>query len=420
MAVQDVSLAAILAGTVLALYLRPFGASDWQVAACGAVLAWAIGPLGVDEGARVLADSANIIAFFCGLMLLAAGAEAAGLYARAAQLLRRAPTVPGRTALVLAAAFAITAVLSNDATPLVLTPAIIAAAPWDAPLARRPAYAATFMADGASLLLPVSNPVNLLFYEQFHLSFGHYLTTVSVAAAAGAAAMAAVTLLQWRGSPGRSAVRTPPEHAQTPAAPRSGRLALAVIVALAVAYVVAGLIGFPLGAVTLGGGVALLAAARFDGPVDLARYRKHLAPGVLVFVASLLLLVESVQRAGLLGGVGDALHWLEQGPVILAILGSALIAAVLANLLNNWPSALLLAAAIAARPGDHDALVMGTLIGSTIGANFTVVGSLSTVFWLSLNRKGGHGVSAREYAYAAALPTTAGVLAACLVAALVM
>lgn len=414
---QDTSLALILSATVLALYLRPFGASDWQVALAGAVLAWAVGPLGFRDGIESVVDSANIIAFFFGLMLIAAGAEAGGLYARAASLLRRAPTAPGRVALVLMLAFAITAVLSNDATPLVLTPAVLVAASGDSRLTRRPAFAATFMADGASLLLPVSNPVNLLFFERFDISFGRYLATISVAAAAGAAAMAAVTLLQRRRS---SAAGQPTVTPSEPAPPRSGAAALAVVCALAIAYVVAGARGVPLGAVTLCGGAALLAAARFDGPVDLRRYRKHVAPGVLAFVASLLLLVRSIERAGLLVGVGDALNRLEEQPTTVTVFGAALIAAVLANLLNNWPSALLLAAAIAARPGDHEALVAGALIGSTIGANFTVVGSLSTVFWLSLNRQAGHEVSPAQYARAALVPTAAGLLCACLAASLVI
>lgn len=419
MGVQDAALVLILAATVFSLYLRPFGARDWQIALAGAALAWVAGPIGLREGVSTIRDSANILAFFSGLMLLAAGAEAAGLYARAATLLGRARTVRGRTGLVLAAAFVVTSILSNDATPLILTPAIAAAAAGDRGLMRRPAFAATFMADGASLVLPVSNPVNLLFFERFDLSFGHYVATIGLAAAAGAAAMAVATIAQWRG--GQTEPGEPPEQGSVD--DETGRTAwpaLVVVVVLAVAYVAAGLRGIPLGAVTLGGGIAMFGAAKVSGPVDVRRYRKHVAPGVLVFVAALLLLVESVERAGLLGGVGDALHRLEGGPAVVTILGAALIAAVLANLLNNWPSALLIAAAIAAHPGNHDALVSGALIGSTIGANFTVVGSLSTVFWLSLNRQAGVEVSPVDYARAAAFPTAAGLVAACLVAALVV
>ena len=200
------------------------------------------------------------------------------------------------------------------------------------------------------------------------------------------------------------------------AAPDS-RPAVVVVGALAVAYVVAGLAGTPLGAVTLAGGAAMLVAARLGGSVDPGRVRRHIAPGVLLFVAALLLLVESVSAAGLLDPLADALTGLDERPALVTIVGAATIAAVLSNLMNNWPAALLIAATIGTSAGPHEELVAGALIGSAIGANFTMLGSLSTVFWLNLARQSGASFGAGEYARAAFLPTAGGILAACLVAA---
>lgn len=412
---QTGALAIVFLGTIGALYFRPFGARDWHIAGAGALAAWAIGPLGLRQGLETVGDSANIVAFFLGLMLLAAGAESAGLYARAALLLRGRTSVRSRVATVLVLGTLITAVLSNDATPLVLTPAIFAAGVVYSRSTTDSALAATFAADGASLLLPVSNPVNLLFFERFEMGFGQYLQTITPAALAGIAAMALVT---WRRSP---AARVAAEDEAPPvrlAARGTVMPALAVVGGLAVAYVGAGLADVPLGAVTLGGGVALYIAARAGGPIQFATYRKHVSPGILVFVASLLLLVENLVAAGVLDGLADVLTALEGRPAIVTVFGAAGIAAVLANLMNNWPSALLLAATIASAPGDHEALVAGALIGSAIGANFTMVGSLSTVFWVSLARQYGASYTAGRYARLAFAPTLAGMVAACIVAAL--
>lgn len=413
---QNAALAIVFAGTIAGLYLRPFGARDWQVALAGALTAWVLGPLGIERGLETLGDSANIVMFFLGLMILAAGAESAGLYARAALLLRRPGTVRGRVATVLILGTLITAILSNDATPLVLTPAVFAAGTARSGTTRRSALAATFTADGASLLFPVSNPVNLLFFERFDMGFGEYLSTITPAAAAGLAAMAAVTWL-----------RTPGGRADTGDEPRVARAqrtrvwpAVTVVVLLAVAYTGAGIAGFPLGFVTLAGGGALFIAARMAGPIDGATYRKHVSPGILIFVASLLLLVENMVSAGLLDGVADGLGWIEDRPALIAVLGAAAVAALLSNLMNNWPAALLLAATIGATPGGHEPLVAGALIGSAIGANFTMVGSLSTVFWLNLARQSGGDFPAGSYAREAFLPTLAAVVAACLVAALLI
>jgi arsenical pump membrane protein len=138
-----------------------------------------------------------------------------------------------------------------------------------------------------------------------------------------------------------------------------------------------------------------------------------------VFVAGLLLLVEVLTSAGLLDGVGDTLGWLADRPAVVAVVGAAAIGALLSNVLNNWPAALLLSAAIAATPGQPHELAAGALIGCTIGANFTIVGSLSTVFWMSLGRPRGLAVTPGAYAREAAAPTALALIAACLAAAAV-
>ncbi len=403
----------VLAATVAALYVRPFGARDWQVAMAGGLVGWALGPLGLRGGLEVVGDGTNIVAFFLGLMLVAAGAEAAGLYARVAWVLAGRPTGRARVALVLWVGAVVTAILSNDATPLVLTPAIFAAGPAGARSTADSAFAATFVADGASLLLPVSNPVGLLFFERFEVGFGWYLGVVTPAAVAGVLALGVATW--WRaarGSAGEEAgdVRSVPARAIGPA--------LAVVAGLAAGYAAAGVFGLPLGVVTLVGGVAMAAAARATGPIDWARYRRHVAPGVLLFVVGLLLLVESVVAGGTLDWLAAALVWLEARPALVTVAGAAVVAAALANVMNNWPAALLLAATIGARPGDHEGLVVGSLIGATIGANFTVVGSLSTVFWLSLARQHGAVFGPSEYARRAFVPTAAAMAAAVAVGAL--
>lgn len=410
--VQPVLLGAVLALTVAALYLRPFGAKDWHVALGGGLAAWLLGPVGFRDGIATVADSWSIEAFFLGLMLLAAGAEASGLYARLARSLRR--TRPGRPRLaaILLAAAAITAIFSNDATPLVLTPAIFALALSDRDLAPA-AFGVTFMADGASLVLPVSNPVNLLFYERFDLTFRDYSLHILPAALAGVAALAIVTLVR---APSAPRPNVPSRRSVAPTENPALELAAAMLVpVLAIAYVAAAIERIPLGLVTLAGGLlmfGLVLALRGDR----SPYRKHFSWGLLIFVAGLLLLTESVSDAGSLGWLATILSHLADTPPLIAIAGSALIAAVVSNLLNNWPAALLLAVAIEGVTGNRDGLLAGTLIGCSIGANFTMVGSLSTVFWLNLCRSHGLTFGPAGYARRAFLPTLTALSAATLVA----
>ncbi len=409
---------AVFAGTIVALYLRPFGAKDWQVALFGGLLAWLLSPLGVSGGLEVVGESWNIVLFFLGLMLIAAGAEASGLYAIAARLLTRAGS--GRAAIlaVLALGTVITAVLSNDATPLVLTPAIFAASRARGVGATDSAFTATFVADGASLILPVSNPVNLLFYERFDLSFEHYATSILPAALAGTAALWVVMLLR-RTTNDSTATQSFVRESPVEARPGLQRAGLTIVLILAPAYVVGAITGVPLGAISVAGGAAFLVVLLVAGGFDRRQYQKHLSLGLFPFICGLLILVESATASGLLEPLGDMLGALADQPELVAICGAALVAMLLANLMNNWPSALLVAATIAATGEANEALIVGALIGSTIGANLTIVGSLSTVFWLTLARNEGVTYSPMLYARRAFLPTIAGVTAACLVAWLV-
>jgi arsenical pump membrane protein len=418
LAVQEAAVGLVFAATLISLYYRPFGARDWQVATAGAALAFAVSPLSASAAREVLRESGTIVAFFLGLMLLSAAAEAAGLYRQAAGVLGRRRSQRTLLAAVLAFGAVITAILSNDATPLVLTPAVFLALRGQGPAAPPAAFGVAFVANGASLLLPFSNPVNLLFYERFDLGPGDWLREVLPAALAGLAALSAVLL--WRARHETPAApKHPLEPLRAPTAPRAFRWsAWAVFGLLVAAYGAAALADIALGLVALSAGAVLLCASLTTGASTLREYRRHVSVGMLVFIAALLVLVESVAEAGLLGWLADTLGWLDDRPALVSVLGAALLAATLSNVMNNWPAAVLLATAIGATNDGHTAVLVGSLVGLTIGANFTMVGSLSNVFWLTLARQHGAGISAATFARRAFAPTALALLAASAVAAL--
>jgi arsenical pump membrane protein len=80
-------------------------------------------------------------------------------------------------------------------------------------------------------------------------------------------------------------------------------------------------------------------------------------------------------RAGPVGDLVDHLVPGQAGP--LGLLGAALLAAVLANLVNNLPATLIMVPLVAHSPG----LVLAVLIGVNVGPNLTYVGSLATLLW---------------------------------------
>jgi len=419
--VGDALLAVVLAGSLVALYLHPRRIREWHVATAGGLAAWLLSPLSLRDGVDLLAGGWSIFAFFLGLMLSAAGAEASGLYAVASRLLAARPAGASPVVVVLLTGAAITAILSNDAAPLVLTPAVFVAATTRGFDPRASAFAATFAADGASLLLPVSNPVNLLFLERLDLAFGWYASTILPAATVGIAALA---LVHWRASRRRPAgwLLPSPLSAEPPprAAAGSTRLSLALVALLGVAYLAAGVAAVPLGLVTLLGGTAMVVPGLLLRRASPRTAVRALSPGLFVFIAGLLLMVESAAAAGFFDRVGDLLETLPSANPLLAVAVTAALATLLSNVMNNWPAALLLSAAIFATPGQPPELVAGALIGCSIGANLTMFGSLSTVLWLNLARPRGLDCTPTAYARAAFLPTLAALAASSLVAALML
>jgi arsenical pump membrane protein len=152
---------------------RPRRIPDWAVAAAAAALLVAVGVLTPHDARGALADLGPTVAFLAALLVLADGCRRAGLFeALGAAMAAGARGEPRRLlALVFAAAAGTTAVLSLDATVVLLTPVVFATAARLRVSPRPHVYACSHLANSASLLLPVSNLTNLLALQASTLSF---------------------------------------------------------------------------------------------------------------------------------------------------------------------------------------------------------------------------------------------------------
>jgi arsenical pump membrane protein len=101
----------------------------------------------------------------------------------------------------------------------------------------------------------------------------------------------------------------------------------------------------------------------------------------LVFVLALAVVVRAVVDNGLDTGLG---HILPSGQSLSTLLGVALVAAVLANVISNLPAALVLIP-LAATSGPGASLAV--LLGVNIGPNLTYAGSLATLLWRRVLRE---------------------------------
>jgi arsenical pump membrane protein len=162
--------AALLAVVLACAVIRPFG---WPavVAVPAAGLVIATGTISLDHAADEAARLGPVIGFLAAVLVLAQLCDDEGLFhACGAWMARTAAGRPRRLLMqVFATASVITAVLSLDATIVLLTPLVFATAARSRPQV----YACTHLSNTASLL-PVSNLTNLLAFTASGLSFTRF------------------------------------------------------------------------------------------------------------------------------------------------------------------------------------------------------------------------------------------------------
>jgi arsenical pump membrane protein len=360
-----VALAATL-GTAMA---RPRRIPDWAVAAAAAGLLVVLGVESADDARSALSDLGPTVGFLAALLVLADGCRRAGLFdALGAAMAVGARGEPQRLlALVFAAAAGTTAVLSLDATIVLLTPVVFATAARLRVSPRPHVYACSHLANSASLLLPVSNLTNLLAFQSSDLSFLRFAGLMTLPWLAALA-------VEWSVLSGVfKRELDAPRHASARA------IEPVAFPWFAVAVLGATLIGFVLGSLA---GVELVWVAA-AGAVVLALYTRPPArelvrtiePGFLVFVLALGIVVQAAGEHGL-DDAAQAL--LPDGTGLPQLLAIAAVAALAANLVNNLPATLILLPATAAvGPGA----VLAMLVGVNVGPNLTFSGSLATLLW---------------------------------------
>jgi arsenical pump membrane protein len=272
--------------------------------------------------------------------------------------------------LVFAAAALTTAVLSLDATVVLLTPIVFATAARLRVNARPHVYACSHLANSASLLLPVSNLTNLLAFQASGLSFTHFAVLMALPWVAALAvewlvltrAFAAELVpdpVAGRGGAGpRGPTRLPAFPTAVLAATLTG-FGLSSLVGIAPVWVAAA-------------GALVLWAGRPARPADTVAAAQ---PGFLVFVLGLGVVVRAAGAHGLSHAVDGLVPHATTLPALLAI---AALSALVANLVNNLPATLVLLPSVAAvGPGA----ILAMLIGVGVGPNLTYVGSLATLLW---------------------------------------
>lgn len=393
---------AIFGATLLAVLTRPGRLPEGASAAIGAAAMLATGLASPGDLGAVTRDNLTVLAFFLGMMALTTLAEEAGVFDRMARWAARLAGGSSRHLFfnVFLLGSLISTFLTNDATALILTPVVYALVTQ---LRLDPVpyvFACTFIADTASMTLPISNPINIILGQRFPtlslLDSLHYLLLPSLAAICiNMALFAALFRRKVRG-----AFQLRPETPATAADRRALGIAAALLIGTGAAFVIASeLRPAAVGVVALAGGGAMVLAAALQGRLRWRTLAGGISWGIFPFLICMFLLVRGIEHQGATLQLGEALSRLAGTGTVRPALVATLLAALGSNLINNVPAVAVLSASIPmVHGGSRQALVYGTLAGCDLGPNLTVVGSLSTMIWLLLLRQRGMEVSGLDNA----------------------
>ena len=157
---------AIAALATAGVIIRPFRVPEVVWAAAGAVALVAFGLLAWSDALAGVRNGIDVYLFLAGMMLIAELARREGLFDWLAALaVGHARGSPHRLfALVYAVGTIVTVLLSNDATAVVLTPAVYAATRAAGATPLPYLFVCAFIANAASFVLPISNPANLVVF----------------------------------------------------------------------------------------------------------------------------------------------------------------------------------------------------------------------------------------------------------------
>lgn len=373
---------------------RPWHLPEFIWAVAGALLLVVLNLLPWPDALAAAGKGTDVYLFLIGMMLLAEVARKEGLFDwLAAQAVKHSRASAKRLFLIVyIVGTIVTVLLSNDATAVVLTPAVYAAtrAAKVEPLPYL--FVCAFIANAASFVLPISNPANLVVFGKAMPPLATWLRIFLLpSVAAIVTTYLALRLTQRR-------VLDAPVARLDAIAPLTGggKLAASGILLTACVLLAASALDRDLGLPTFIAGAAVTVLVLAIGRQSPLPVLRDISWSVLPLVAGLFILVEGLNRTGVLPALARVLKQASAEAPQATSWISGIAVAFASNLLNNLPMGLIAATTgQAAEAPMH--VTAALLIGVDLGPNLSVTGSLATILWLIVLRREGEHVGAAQF-----------------------
>src|SRR6202167_1447013 len=377
-------LSLIVGISIVLMLMRPRNIPEVYWIAGGVLLLLALRLVPLQLAIRAFAKALDVCFFLIGMMLLSELAREHGVFDWLSSVAVRSArgSCSRLFALVYAVGTIVTIFMSNDATAVVLTPAILTAVRRAKVQPLPYLFVCAFIANAASFLLPISNPANLVVFQNQMPPLGRWLVSYGVPSLLSIAA----TFITMRWLFRKELCAAIEGEVEAKPLRSEGFLVLGGLAAVVAVLLTASSLGKDLGLPTCLTALVITVVVSIKARSNPLRLAGEISWATLALVAGLFVMVDAMESIGAIQETREWLTWVQTLGSTTGTLITGFAIGIANNLVNNLPLGLIAGSTLQAAHAKG-LIADAVLIGVDLGPNLSITGSLATILWLIALRK---------------------------------